>query len=147
MAVARKPNTRANFGRATRLPHRRLRVLRVGRTISIMKNRTYLFARTRCAKWRRGSAHPSYSKCQILLSSVRSGFGASKMSTPHYESAIARGPALRWPLGLENYPFLMPGAEIKKFNLCGIFTVALLSRLSNTAAVARWNSSLSFGST
>jgi hypothetical protein len=38
---------------------------------------------------------------------------------------------------LEIYPFLTPGVEIKKFNLCGIFTVAILSRFSNTAAVAR----------
>jgi hypothetical protein len=44
MAIARKPNTKANFGRATRLPHRELRVLRVARIILIMKNRTDPFA-------------------------------------------------------------------------------------------------------
>ena len=46
MAVARTPNIGANFGRTTRLPHRGLGVLRVGRTILIMKNRPDLFAST-----------------------------------------------------------------------------------------------------
>src|SRR5258708_35819866 len=57
MAVARTPNTRANFGRATRLPHRRVRVLRVGWTILSVKNRTDFFASTLCAKVGEVAAH------------------------------------------------------------------------------------------
>ncbi len=38
MAVARKPNTKANLGRAASLPHRELRILPVARTILIMRN-------------------------------------------------------------------------------------------------------------
>jgi len=44
MAVARKPNRRANFRRATRFPDRGLRILRVAGTILIMKIRAALFA-------------------------------------------------------------------------------------------------------
>ena len=78
MAVARTPNTRANFGRATRLPNLRLRVFRVGRTILIMNNARDLFAIMLCVKRGGSRLMRAYSKCQTLLSRIRVGFGASR---------------------------------------------------------------------
>jgi hypothetical protein len=39
------------------------------------------------------------------------------------------------PTGLENYPFLTPCVEVKKANLYGVSTRAILGRFSNAAAV------------
>jgi hypothetical protein len=46
---------------------------------------------------------------------------------------------------LENYLFLTSWVEIKKSNLYGISTGAILGRFSNTAAVSVWWSTSRFG--
>ena len=89
MAVARTPNTRANFGRATRVPHRRVRVLRVGRTILILKNRTDLFAGTICAKMGEGAANLYLHQLPGTIIEYQVRFWRVQISTPHYESAIS----------------------------------------------------------
>jgi hypothetical protein len=87
MAVARKPNTKANFERPTRLPNRGLRVLRVAWTILIMKNRTDLFAGASvqngggCRLIRRTAS----ATCLTIEDGVR--FWHVQMTTPRYESA------------------------------------------------------------
>jgi hypothetical protein len=40
--------------------------------------------------------------------------------------------------GLENYPFLTPCVEIKKVNLYGVSSGAILGRFSNAAAKGRF---------
>jgi hypothetical protein len=51
MAVPKKPNTKTNFGRTTRLLNRVLTVLCAARIILIMKNRTDLFASAFLQTW------------------------------------------------------------------------------------------------
>src|SRR6266852_4697896 len=97
MAVARTPNTRANFGRATRLPHRRVRVLRVGRTILIVKNRTDLVASTLWAKTGEGAAHLYLHQLPDTIIEYQVRFSRFQISTPHYESAISC-----YPVGLKD---------------------------------------------
>jgi len=97
MADARTPNTRANFGRATRLPHRRVRVLSGGRTILIVKNRTDFFVSTLCANMGEGAAHLYLDQLPVTIIEYQVRFWRVQMSTPHYESAISC-----YPVGLKD---------------------------------------------
>ena len=77
MAVARRPNTGANFERATRFPHRALRFLRFLRlACSILIMGEQISSNSSVQKREgRMSRLPAHSKRQILLSKIRTDFG------------------------------------------------------------------------
>jgi hypothetical protein len=80
VAVARKPNTKANFGRATRLPHRRLMMLCAARIILTMKKPIRIPSQTRVCRMLWGEELPDSpnSKRHILRSKITSNFGTSR---------------------------------------------------------------------